>query len=132
MDVVIMGVRRLEGGLVKAQLGVVLYLAVPQSHQEAGDIHGAPSGMHMVGLSVDGVAVGSWEDVFGCSFEIRTGTTAGLVGANDVETVPNQIDDVSAQASIPSVPDWTKAQPEATPPMPITGTQPTKSPVLGS
>ena len=124
-DVVVVGVSGLEGRSVKAQLGVVLYLAVPQSHQELGDIDGAPSGTHVVGLGVEGVGAAMWEDGFGCPFEIVIGTTAGLVRDNDVETVPNPPDDVTAQVLGPSVADWTRPQPEATPPAPITGTQPT-------
>ena len=124
-DVGVIGVRGLEGRSVKAHLGVVLYLAVPQSHQEVGDIDGAPSGLHVVGLGVDGVVAAIWKDGFGCPFEIVIGTTAGLVGGSDVETISNPLDDVTAQVLGPAVADWTRPQPEATPPAPITGTQPT-------
>ena len=121
----VMGVRGLEGRSVKAQLGVVLYLAVPQSHQEVGDIDGAPLGLQVVGLGVDGVVAAVWEDGFGCPFEIVIGTTTGLVGGNDVGTVPSPLDDVTAQVLGPSVADWSKPQPEATPPAPMTGMHPT-------
>ena len=86
------GVTGLEGRLVKAQLGVVVYLAVPQSHQEVGDIHGAPSGVHVVGLWVGGC----WEDSFDCPLGAMMGTSAGVVRTVGVETVLNSLDDISS------------------------------------
>lgn len=133
-DVVVVGVKGLEGSAVKAQLGVVLYLAVPQSHQEVGDIHGVPSGMHVVGICVDDVLfAGTWEDGFGCPLGITTGLTAELVGSVDVVSITfSPLDDVFSQVLGLSVAVFPMPQPEATPPAPMTGTQPTLSPVLGS
>ncbi len=97
------GVTGLEGRLVKAQSGVVVYLAVPQSHQEVGDIHGAPSGTHVVGIWVGGVIVGIWEDSFDCPLGVRMGTSAGVVRTVEVETVLNPLDEISSPVLGPVV-----------------------------
>lgn len=54
-DVVVTGIRGLEGRFVKTQLDVMLYLAMPQSHQEVGDSQDAPSDVHVVGVWFDDV-----------------------------------------------------------------------------
>lgn len=132
VDVVVFRVMGSEGGFVKTQAGVVLYLVVPQSHQEAGDIHGAPSGVHVVGTWIAGLLTGDWEEPFDCPIETGPGGTAGLVGIVDTETVVNSLNAVSDPWLGPSMADWTGLQPEATPPAPTIGMQPTLSPVLGS
>ena len=126
------GVTGLEGILVKTQWGVVVYLAVPQSHQEVGDIHAAPSGVHVVGIWVGGVIVGIWEDSCDCPLGVMMGISAGVVRTIEVEAVFNLLDDISSAVLGPVVAAWSIPQPEATPPAPITGIQPTGSPVLGS
>ena len=97
MDVFVTGVRGLKGRVVKTQLDVILYLAMPQSHQEVGDMHGAPSGMHVVGVCVDVGVAANWEDGFGCSVRERMGTVVGLTGTIDVGTVLNPLEDVLSQ-----------------------------------
>ena len=132
MDMFVTGVRGLERTAVKTQLGVMVYLAVPQSHQEEGDFHGAPSGMHVVGVCVDVVLAAAWEDESGCPTGERISTVGGLTGTVDVEVVLNPLDDVSSQVLGPSLVAWVMPQPEAKPPAPMTGTQLTESPVVGS
>ena len=127
LNVFATGVRGLEGRVVKTQLDVMVYLAVPQSHQEVGDVHGTPSGMHVVGACVDVVVAETWEDGFGCPVGKSMGAVVELTGTIDVEIVLNPLDDVSSQ-----VLGWVMPQPEAKPPAPMTGTQPTESPVMVS
>ena len=132
MDMFVKGVRGLEGRVMKTQLGVMVYLAVPQSHQEVGDFHGAPSGMHAVGVCVDVVPAATWEDESGCPTGKPMDTVVGLTGTANVEIVLNPLDDVSSQVLGPSLVAWVMPQPEAKPPAPMKGTQPTESPVVGS
>lgn len=121
-DVAVAGVRGLKGRSVKTQLGVVVYMAVPQLHQEVGDIPDAPSVVHVRGVWVDAVVAGTWED---CAYGVRMGPTTRLVRVIDVEIVPNPLGDVASKGLSPAVAGWRMPQPEVTPPAPITGTQPT-------
>ena len=132
-DMVITGVRGLEGRLVKTQLDVMLYLAMPQLHQEVGDSQDAPSGVHVVEIWVDDdVVLRSWEDEFDWPMGGKMGTAVESTGASDVETAPSPLGDVSSLLLGPSLAAWVFPQPEATPPAPMTGTQPTESPLVGS
>lgn len=60
------------------------------------------------------------------------GTAIESNGAKDVERAPNPLDDVSSLLLGPSLAAWVMTQPEGRPPAPMTGTQPTESPVVGS